>query len=104
MSGSWRVFSAWSIAATSSRGADESIGFEKTRVASLAHTGQAIDAGAVPSGRVTSNAPSSLAPVLVERHCSPPQFADIGTWTPCFTWCGLPLDGATSKSKIRRGM
>ena len=57
-SGSWRVFSSWSSAATSARGANETIGLEKTRAASLAHAGQAIDAGAVPIGRVTSNAPS----------------------------------------------
>lgn len=38
-SGSSRVFSAWSIAATSARGEDESMGVEKTRPASLLHTG-----------------------------------------------------------------
>jgi hypothetical protein len=34
------------------------MGLENTRPESLAHTGQAIDLGAVPIGRVTSNAPS----------------------------------------------
>jgi hypothetical protein len=33
------------------------------------------------------------------------QFAAIRTCTPCWIWCGFPAaDGATSKSKIRRGM
>jgi hypothetical protein len=58
MSGSWRVFSAWSIAAASSTGTDDSIGLEKTRLDSLLHTGHSIDAGAVPMGRAISNAPS----------------------------------------------
>jgi hypothetical protein len=58
MSGSWRVFSAWSIAATTSRGTNMSMGLEKTRLASLPHTGHGVDAGAVPIGRVMSNAPS----------------------------------------------
>ena len=57
-SGSSRLFSAWSIVATSARGANESMGFEKTRDASLLHTGQAIDCAAVPSGSVTSKTPS----------------------------------------------
>jgi hypothetical protein len=57
-SGSWRVFSAWSIAAASAGGVDVSIGGEKTRLASPLHTGHTIDSGAVPSGRATSNAPS----------------------------------------------
>jgi hypothetical protein len=57
-SGSSRVFSAWSIAATRARGEDDSIGAENTRLASLLHTGHAIDSGAVPSARVTSNTPS----------------------------------------------
>ncbi|HWT22521.1 MAG TPA: hypothetical protein VN213_03350 [Solirubrobacteraceae bacterium] len=57
-SGSCRVLSSWSKAATSARGASESMGLENTRPASLAHTGQAIDAGAVPIGNITSNAPS----------------------------------------------
>ena len=103
MSGSCRVFSEWSSAATRSFGTDISIGFEKTRVASPPHSGQAIADGALPSGRVMSNAPCSLAAELVEGH-GRAQFAVIGTLTSCDTWCGLPLDGATSKSKIRRGM
>ena len=45
-------------AATSARGASEIIGLVNTRPTSLAHTGQAIDAGAVPIGLVTSNEPS----------------------------------------------
>jgi len=51
-SGSVRVFSSWSSAATSARGANESSGLENTRSASFAHTGQAIDAGAVPIGHI----------------------------------------------------
>ena len=35
------------------------MGIEKTRLASLPHTEQVTDCGAVPSGRVTSNRPSS---------------------------------------------
>ncbi len=58
MSGSSRVFSAWSIAATSAGGVTESIGGEKTRLASLLHAGHVTDFGAVPIARVTSNAPS----------------------------------------------
>jgi hypothetical protein len=59
MSGSSRVFSAWSIAATSARGIDDlSIGFEKTRGASAPQAGQAADTGAVPSGRMISKPPS----------------------------------------------
>jgi hypothetical protein len=54
-SGSSRLFSAWSIAATNSRGVAESMGFENTRLPSLLQTGHVIDSGAVPSGRVTSN-------------------------------------------------
>lgn len=58
-SGSWRVFSAWSIAATSAGGAnDDSNGVEKTRRASPWHVGQLTDVGAVPIVRSTSNAPS----------------------------------------------
>ena len=57
-SGASRLFSACSIAATKALGVDESMGFERTRLASLPHTGHAIDPGAVPSGRVTSNIPS----------------------------------------------
>jgi hypothetical protein len=36
-----------------------SIGEEKTRLASVMHTGHGIDVGAVPSGRLISNTPSS---------------------------------------------
>jgi hypothetical protein len=57
-SGSSRLFSAWSIAAAKARGADESMGAEKIRLASLLQTGHVIDFGAVPSGRITSNTPS----------------------------------------------
>ncbi len=57
-SGSSRLFSAWSIAATKARGVDVSIGFEKTRLAALLHTGHLLDFGAVPSGLVISNTPS----------------------------------------------
>lgn len=33
------------------------------------------------------------------------QFGDLGTFIPCFTWCGFPLfDGRMSKSKIALGM
>lgn len=58
-SGSSRLFSAWSIAATRAGGENESMGFENTRPASLPHTGHALDFGDPPSGRVTSNTPSS---------------------------------------------
>ncbi len=58
-SGSSRLCSAWSIAATTAEGDKASIGFEKTRLPSLPQTGHAIDAGGVPSGRVTSNTPCS---------------------------------------------
>jgi hypothetical protein len=58
-SGSSRLVSAWSIAATTAGGDKESIGFEKTRLPSLPQTGQAIDVGGAPSGRATSNTPSS---------------------------------------------
>lgn len=58
-SGSSRLFSAWSIAAAKPGGASESIGFEKTRLASLPHAGHAIHSGGLPSGRVTSSTPSS---------------------------------------------
>ena len=57
-SGSVRLFSAWSIAATSARGARLSIGEEKTRRASARHTGHAADAGWAPSGLSSSNGPS----------------------------------------------
>ena len=59
-SGSSRLFSAWSIAATKARDPRESenMGIEKTRLASLPHTEHVTDSGAVPSGRVTSNTPS----------------------------------------------
>jgi len=57
-SGSSRLFSAWSIAATKARDPRESIGIEKTRLALLLHTAHVTDSGAVPSGRVTSNTPS----------------------------------------------
>ena len=101
-SGSWADFSARSIAAPSARGVDVSMGGEKTRLASLPHAGQETDSGAVPSARVTSNAPSSSHRY---SYVAMRQFAAIGTCTPCWTWCGFPAaDGATSKSKIRRGM
>ena len=59
-SGSKRLFSAWSIADLSSRGArDGSIGVENTRGASPSHTGHATEPGAVPSGRAISNTPSA---------------------------------------------
>lgn len=58
-SGSWRLFSARSIAAVQAvRGADLSIGAETIRLASLPHAEQGTDAGAVPIGRVISNTPS----------------------------------------------
>ncbi len=57
MSGSSRVFSAWSVAATTSREVVISRGLEKTRLARVLHSGQAHDSGAVPSGRVVSNTP-----------------------------------------------
>ena len=78
------------------------MGGEKTRLASLLQAGHGIDAGAVPSARVTSNAPSSSHRY---SYVAMRQFADFGTCMPCVTWCGFPAaDGATSKSKIRRGM
>jgi hypothetical protein len=57
ISGSSRVFSAWSIAAASPDGVDLSMGFEKTRLDARSHTGHAIDGGAVPIARLASNAP-----------------------------------------------
>jgi hypothetical protein len=58
-SGSWRLFSACSIAADKAvRDPHLSMGIEKTRLASLPHTEHVTDSGAVPSGRVTSNTPS----------------------------------------------
>ena len=57
-SGSSRLFSAWSIAANKARDPRNSMGAEKTRIASLLHTAHPIDSGAVPSGRETSNTPS----------------------------------------------
>ncbi len=58
-SGSSRLFSAWSIAATKAvRDPHLTMGIEKTRLASLPHTEHVTDSGAVPSGRVTSNTPS----------------------------------------------
>jgi len=58
-SGSVRLFSAWSIAATKWRGASESMGFENTRLASSPHTGHGIDFGCAPIGRMSSNGPSA---------------------------------------------
>lgn len=58
-SGSSRVFSVLSIAATSARGASESIGAEKTRTASLLQTGHGARDPAVPIGRLTSKTPST---------------------------------------------
>ena len=105
MSGSWRVFSSWSSAATSVRGTDFSIGGEKIRLASPRHSGHGIDAGALPSGRTTSKPPSwSHRYSYVAIETWPSQSADMGTFTPCLTWWGVPLEGATSKSKIRLGM
>jgi hypothetical protein len=57
MSGSWRVFSSWSSAATRERGVNDIIGLEKTRLAVPPHCEQAIDPGAVPIGRRTSKGP-----------------------------------------------
>ncbi len=57
-SGSSRLFSAWSIAATKARDPRGSMGIEKTRLDSLLHTAHATDSGAAPNGRVTSNTPS----------------------------------------------
>ena len=56
-SGSVRLFSAWSIAATRARGARMSMGVEKTRRASPLQTGHGVRAGCAPSGRISSNAP-----------------------------------------------
>ena len=106
MSGSWRVFSSWSRAATSARGTDFSIGGEKTRLASPPHSGHGIESGALPSGTTTSKSPSwphRYSYVAIGRSL-PRQSADFGTDTPCVTWWGVPLPGATSKSKIRLGM
>ncbi|CAA9478105.1 MAG: hypothetical protein AVDCRST_MAG38-1870 [uncultured Solirubrobacteraceae bacterium] len=59
-SGRSRVFSAWSIAETSSLGIDDlSIGLENTRGDGAPHPGHATEAGAVPSGRMMSKRPSS---------------------------------------------
>jgi len=58
ISGSSLDFSARSIAATSARGASESIGARKTRAASLLHTGHSDFRAAVPIGRLTSKSPS----------------------------------------------
>jgi len=57
-SGSSRLFSARSIAASTARDPRKSTGTEKTRRASMLHTVQVTDSGAVPSGRVTSKTPS----------------------------------------------
>jgi hypothetical protein len=58
-SGSSRVVSVLSIAATIARGASESIGAEKTRTASLLQTGHGARDPAVPMGRLTSKTPST---------------------------------------------
>ena len=61
-SGSVRVFSACSIAATRSRRGDRgSIGLEKTRRAWSPQRSQATDSGAVPSGNLTTNDTPSLS-------------------------------------------
>jgi hypothetical protein len=57
-SGSSRVLSARSIADVSARGVEESMGFEKIRLARRPHSGHAIDMGAVPIACIVSNAPS----------------------------------------------
>ena len=57
-SGSWRLFSAWSIAANKAvRDPLLTMGTEKTRLASVPHTKHVADSGAIPSGRVISNTP-----------------------------------------------
>jgi hypothetical protein len=58
-SGSWRLFSALSIAATTARGASDNMGAVKTRLPSRPQTGHDAEAGGAPSGARTSNAPSS---------------------------------------------
>jgi len=102
-SGSWRLFSARSMAATTARGAIESMGLEKIRLASRRQIGHATDFGGAPTRPFTSNPPSCshrYSKTAIRR-----QFAALGTCMPCLTWWGLPLaDGAMSKSKIRRGM
>ena len=101
-SGSSRLFSAPSMAATSRRGAnDPSIGAEKARRASLPHAGQVADRGRRADRAGHLEDAVAVAPVLEGGH---DQFGVIGTGIPCVTWWGLPADGAGSKSKIRRGM
>ncbi|OGO57691.1 MAG: hypothetical protein A2Z32_06545 [Chloroflexi bacterium RBG_16_69_14] len=58
-SGSSRLFSAWSIAANRARDPRNSMGAEKTRLASMPHSAHPIAAGAVPIGRDTSKTPST---------------------------------------------
>ena len=67
-SGSSRLFSAWSIAATSAGGDNDSIGFEKTRRPSPPHTGQTIDAGGAPSGRGHLEQTVVTAAIFVNGH------------------------------------
>jgi hypothetical protein len=111
-SGSLRVFSACSSMVTWSRRVDRSIGLEKTRRAWAPHRSQVIDSGAVPSGNLTSSNTPSLShrySYVVTRtsfrhSAGRGQFAELGTSMSCLTWCGLALDGATSKSNIALGI
>jgi hypothetical protein len=58
-SGSYRLLSAWSIAAVQATcDADLNRAVEKTRMAWLPQAAHGTDGGAVPSGRMTSNEPS----------------------------------------------
>ena len=77
------------------------MGDEKTRLASPPQTAHTIDSGALPTGEVTSTTPCSSHRYSYRATA---QLADLGTCTPCLTWCGAPLDGLTSKSKILVGM
>jgi hypothetical protein len=73
------------------------MGVENTRLAALPHTGQVTDGGAVPSGRVTSNIPSSShrysyiamggGPPFLNRpgSVSTIQLGAMGTGTACLT-------------------
>jgi len=58
-SGSSRDFTVRSIAATSARGAKESMGARKTRTASLLHILHRDVAAAIPIGRLMSKSPCS---------------------------------------------
>jgi hypothetical protein len=60
-SGSWRLFSARSIAADQAERVPlMTVGSEMTRLASPPHREHVTDSGALPSGRVISNTPSRL--------------------------------------------